>query len=496
MNRLRSHSAFLAFACAMSVALAAQAQPEWPQFRGPNSSGISRRPAPIEFGPGTKALWSLSLDPGHSSPCVAGDNLFLTTYVEEDKRLAVVCVDRGSGTVRWERSLYPDRFEKGHPSFNPSSSSPCSDGQRVVAYFGSYGLVCFDLEGEPLWEIRMPVTASFAGNATSPAIMDDLVILYRGNRVDHFLLAVDKRTGEERWRVEQAEPFVDELACTACPIRYEDQIVLHSARAMQGIDLATGTQRWVTKLATTATTVPILAGEEVLVAAWNKMGEPTLRPEFPAFEKLLEEHDKNADGAIQRDELPTLWIFHRPEGAEAPMNGATIRFESADRDRDGRIDAPEWERRLADLDRFRAQYKTHGIVGIRLDQEGVLETTAVRTLFTRGIPEVPSPLVYGDYVYFVKNGGLLTCLNRETGRRVYQERTSGKGTHYASPVIAGDHLYTFAGDGTITVVPLGPEFEIAATNQMDDSVYASPAIADGILYVRTHAKLWAFGVSE
>ena len=77
-----------------------------------------------------------------------------------------------------------------------------------------------------------------------------------------------------------------------------------------------------------------------------------------------------------------------------------------------------------------------------------------------------------------------------------RSRTSGKGTHYASPVIAGDHLYTFAGDGTITVVPLGPEFEIAATNQMDDSVYASPAIADGILYVRTHAKLWAFGVSE
>ena len=184
-----------------------------------------------------------------------------------------------------------DQIEKGRPSFNPASSSPASDGKRVVAYFGSFGLICFDMEGEKLWELKMPLAKSFGGNAASPAIFGDKVILYRGNYVDHFLLALDKVTGKELWRVQQEEPFTGEMACTACPILSGDKLIIHSARSVQAFDISNGRQIWVTKCATTATSTPVLAGNEVIVAAWNKMGEPALRPPIPSFEQLITEHD-------------------------------------------------------------------------------------------------------------------------------------------------------------------------------------------------------------
>jgi outer membrane protein assembly factor BamB len=95
-------------------------------------------------------------------------------------------------------------------------------------------------------------------------------------------------------------------------------------------------------------------------------------------------------------------------------------------------------------------------------------------------------------LYFVKNGGILTCLEISTGKRIYRMRTSGRGTHYASPLIAGGKLYTISGAGLISVLTLGPNPKILATNDMRDEVYASPAVVDGTIYVRTHATLYAF----
>jgi outer membrane protein assembly factor BamB len=362
----------------------------------------------------------------------------------------------------------------------------------VVAYFGSFGLICFDASGQKLWELRMPLAKSFGGNAASPILVGDRVILYRGTYVDHFLLAVDRATGRELWKVPQSEPINGEMACTACPIVAGDKLIVHSARSMQAFDISSGTQIWVTKCATTATSTPVLAGNEVIVAAWNKMGEPALRPSFPDFKELIEKHDKDGDKLISRDELPTLWIFHRPEGAEAPMNGGTIGFDWVDRNKDREIASEEWSARIRELARFRAQYDTHGILAIRIDSEGVVEADKIRTLETKGIPEVPSPLCHGQYVYFVKNGGILTCLELRSGKRVYRMRTRGRGTHYASPVIADGKLFTVAGDGRISVLTLGPGPEILATNDMGDRVYATPAIVDGTIYVRTHSALFAF----
>ncbi len=416
----------------------------------------------------------------------------MTTYEETQKKLAVVCIERLSGQIRWRREVPTDHIESGHPSFNPASSTPACDAERVVAYFGSFGLICFDLEGHKLWDVKMPLAKSFAGNATSPAIVGDRVFLYRGTYVDHFLLAVDKQSGKELWRVPQDEVFTGEMACTACPIVAGDKLIVHAARSIQAFDISTGRRIWVAKCNTTATSTPVIAGDEVLVAAWNKMGEPSLRPPFPSFEKLLADHDSNDDGQITRDEFPTLWIFHRPDGAEAPMNGGTVGFDFANKDTKHGITAEEWSTTVGQLETFRAGYDTHGMLAIRIDSHGLIGTEQIRILETRGIPEVPSPVYDGEHVYFVKNGGILTCLDVKTGQRIYRTRTGGSGTHYASPIIADGKIYTVAGDGLISVLKLGAQKEILAVNDMQDSVYATPAIVDGTLYVRTRSALFSF----
>lgn len=466
---------------------------DWPQFRGPNSSGIAQgKSPPIHFGPQVNELWSAPIGAGHSSPCVAGAFIFLTSFDQDKKTLATTALDRLTGKILWERTVSPEILEKGHPSFNPASSSPTSDGQRVVSYFGSYGLVCYDFDGNLLWEVRMPLTKSYAGNATSPAIIGNRVILYRGNYVDHFIVAFDKSTGKELWKIPQSEPFEAELACTACPIAVGNKLIIHSARSVQAIDIANGEQIWVAKCATTATSTPVIAGSDVVVAAWNKMGEPALRPEFPSFSRLVEQQDRDSDGKISRDEFPRLWIFHRPDGKEAPANGGTLRFARADTNKDQEIDQKEWSQQLNNIEKFRSGYKSHGILAIPINSKGILAAEDYRILETQGIPEVPSPLFKDGHIYFIKNGGILTCLSSETGERIYRTRTKGTGTHYASPVLAGNNLYSFAGNGIASVASLGPNPRILATNDMTEPVYATPAIAEGVLFVRTHSTLYAF----
>jgi outer membrane protein assembly factor BamB len=469
---------------------------DWPQFRGPNSAGIGTGSPPIHFGPESNVLWSTTVAPGHSSPCIHDNRIFIITFNNDSATLSVECFDRQTGQNLWVTPFPVKTFEKGHPSFNPASSSPCCDHEHVIAYFGSYGLACLDHNGVLKWEQRLPLAKSFGGNATSPIIYENKVILYRGTYVDHDIACFDKQSGKELWRIPQTEKFTGEMACTACPIVHNDKLICHSARSVQAFDLNTGNRIWIAQCATTATSTPIIVGNEVLVAAWNKLGEPDLRPPFPMFNQLLADHDDDEDRMISRPEFPKLWIFHRPEGAEAPLNGAPISFKHADKNGNGQIEQDEWNRTTTELEKFRNGYETHGLLAIPLDGEGHISADNVRVLTTRGIPEVPSPVSDGQYVYLVKNGGQLSVVNIQTKEVEHRLRTGGTGTHYASPLIADGRLYTFSGNGTASVVNLnGSEPGILAENDMGEEVYATPAIVDGVIYLRTHSTLFAFGES-
>lgn len=469
---------------------------DWPQFRGSNSAGVDEGIAPpVEFGPDKNLMWRSEIGNGHSSPCIVSESIFLTTFNKVEERLEVIRVNQADGQVLWRRTIPAAEIEKGHPSFSPASSTPACDGARVVAYFGSFGLICLDLEGTKLWEVKMSLAKTYGGNAISPIITGDRVILYRGTYDDHYLLAVDKHTGEQLWKTELHERFSIDMSCTAPPVVSGGKLIVHTARAVQAFDVSTGEEIWLAKCATTATSTPVIAGEQVIVATWNQTGEPALTPEFPNFDRLVNENDTDEDGVISKDELPRLMYFHRAEGTEAPQNGSPLRFSHVDHDKDGTIESEEWQKILNHLEDRRERYVPHGILAIDLNNRGLIDPESIRNLENKGIPEVPSPLYHNGYVYFVKNGGILTCLEVESGKRVYRMRTKGTGTHYASPIIAGNKLYSTSGEGRISVLTLGPKPKILATNEIGDRIYATPAVFDGVLYVRTHGSLMAFGTN-
>ena len=406
--------------------------------------------------------------------------------------MEVVCIGRNDGAIRWRRDVAAETIETGHPSFNPASSTPAADGERVVVYFGSCGLLCYDHDGNKLWEYRLPVSRSYAGNATSPIIAGDRVILYRGNYDEHYLLAVDKHSGKELWKTPLTEKFTAAMACTSCPIAAGEKLIVHAAQSIQAFEINSGKRIWHASCSTTATSTPVLSSDEVIVATWNQTGEPALTPSFPPFAELVEAHDEDASQTISREEFPKLMWFHRADGTEAPQNGAPLRFAHVDRDKNGEVNAEEWKELLEEREQSRRNYVSHGLVAIPLDSEGTVAVKQMRTLARQGIPEVPSPLCHEGYVYYVKNGGVLTCLELATGNRVYRKRTQGTGTHYASPIIADGKLYTIAGNGRVTVLSLGPQPKILATNEMGEAVFATPAVVAGTLYVRTPTKLFAF----
>ena len=467
---------------------------DWPQFRGANSAGHADSAAvATKFGPGMNERWNVPVASGHSSPCIIDDQIILTGAQKDINELQIFSLERSSGKSRWVYRIKVPTLERGHPSFNPASSTAASDGERVVAYFGSYGVVCLDLEGVLLWEIRLPLTKSYSGNAVSPIIHDDKVILYRGNYIDHYLLAIDKRTGREIWKVENPERFTPNMACSAVPIIHENQLIVHAVRNIQSFNLDDGKLIWELKCSTTATSTPVIAGDEVVVATWNQTGEEALHPDFPTFDELLANNDKNGDKLINRQEIPKLFYFHRSEGTEAAQNGYPFQFAHADPNKDGQIARDEWRRVLEKEKNRQQDYVEHGLIAIPLESKGRVSETEIRRIETQGIPEVPSPIYDDGYIYMVKNGGLLTCVDLKQGKRLFRMRTGGSGTHYASPVIADGKLYTTSGDGKITVLKLGTSRKVLAINDMADFVYATPAIVDGVIYIRTHSRLYAFG---
>jgi outer membrane protein assembly factor BamB len=128
----------------------------WPQFRGPNSSGLGDGKAPVQFGPGQNVLWKTPVGAGLSSPIVWESRVFLTEFDRATRQLATLSIDRRTGKILWRRTIAPQQIEKVHELSSPAGATPVTDGERVYVYFGSYGLVSYDLNGTPKWERPLP----------------------------------------------------------------------------------------------------------------------------------------------------------------------------------------------------------------------------------------------------------------------------------------------------------------------------------------------------
>jgi outer membrane protein assembly factor BamB len=430
----------------LSAAVLASAG-NWPSFRGQNASGVADgKPTPTTWDAtkGTNILWKTVI-PGlaHSSPVVWGDKVFVTTAISSkgnenfrhglfgdvtsDTDLSrhswhVYCLDRRTGKIVWDQvSAEGVPKVKRHIKSTHASSTPATDGKCVVAFFGSEGLFCYDLNGKLQWKKDLGILD--AGwfydpdyqweTASSPIIYKNLVIVQCDVQKNSFIAAYDLKDGRQVWMTAR-----EEIPSWGTPTIYEGptrvELVTNATRAARGYDPATGKELWrLTGNPEVTATTPV-AGQGLIFIC------NSYRPNQPIYAIRA---GASGDISLKKDETSNQYVA--------------------------------WS-------------------------------------MQRGGTYMPTPLIYGEYLYTCGNQGIIACYNIKTGERLYQQRIGDKGGAYsASPVAADGKIYLSSEDGDVFVVKAGPKYELLATNPIGEVLMATPAISDGMIFVRGQHTVFA-----
>jgi outer membrane protein assembly factor BamB len=265
-------------------------------------------------------LWKKAIPVGHSSPCIWGDRIFITGFDKDKGELLVIALHRNkAGAELWRRTLVPKQLENVHPVSNPATATIATDGQRVYAYFGSYGLLAYTLEGKHLWSTEIPVAQPAQGSGVSPTLAGDLIIIARDYPPEPELLAYSKSTGKLAWRFvleKRTGPTANTSHATA--VLFKDHIVLHRPAELAGHSLQDGSRLWRVGLATGGTSTPVVTADTVFVAAYTNFGEPGINSALPDFASVTARADADNDGKVSKAEAPTdIYVFKRPGVAES-----------------------------------------------------------------------------------------------------------------------------------------------------------------------------------
>jgi outer membrane protein assembly factor BamB len=414
----------------------------WSQWRGPLGTGAAPYGnPPTAWSEAHNIRWKVAIPgQGHASPIVWGDRVFVLTAIQTDQALPqpeeeaeeeeaqpgrwrpnpklpgyiykfdILALDRQSGEILWQRTAREEPPHEGtHQDGSWAPSSPVTDGERVYAHFGSRGLYCYDMQGELLWSVDLGDMATrFAfGEGASPALHGETIIINWDHEGQSFIVALDKRTGAERWRRER-----DEHTSWSTPLIVEHagraQVIVNSTNRIRSYDLASVELVW-----------------ECSGMTANSIPTPV-----------------QADGVV--------YI----------MSG----------------------------------FRGNALLAIRLDgtRGDITGSESIVWSHDRDMPYVPSPLLYGEQLYFLKgNNGILSCLDAKTGAEHYGPlRLEGIEGIYASPVGASDRVYITGRNGTTLVLMRGPKYQVLSSNALDDSFNASPAIAGDELFLRGEKALY------
>ena len=451
---------FMILLAVLVLASPAGAQTNWPSFRGANADGIARgAPTPTVWNveKAENIRWKQKIPGlGHSSPIIWGDRLFITTAVNQHKtaplkvglygdpesaedndvqQWKVVCLNKRTGEVLWEQTAREGVPKlKRHPKATHANCTLASDGTSVVAFFGSEGLYCYDLEGHLRWQkdwgtLRTsPIVYNDKpdpqgvdlewGFASSPVIYGHRVFVQCDVLTNGFVAALDIADGKEVWRTRR-----DDTATWSTPAICADaprpQIIVNGWKHMGGYDLGTGKEIW-------------------QMAGGGDCPVPT----------------------------PLVWkdlvFLTSAHGPRRPLYA--VRTDAA------------------------------GDVSLR---EGATTNRYVAWSALHGGSYMQTPVVYGDYLYSCHIDGVLSCYEARTGKLIYKERLGSGGDGYtASPVASEGKLYFTSERGAVFVVKPGPDFTVLATNQMGEVCMATPAMSEGALFFRTQGHVVAVGSRE
>ena len=468
---------FAIYLATCAVAAGAFAEDNWPRFRGPNGSAVSEsKNPPVEIQRESMIRWKVAVPPGASSPCIWGQLLFLTAF--EDGKLWTLAYERDTGRLLWRAQAPTTEIEKYlHTEGSPAASTCATDGQRVVSYFGSCGILCYDFQGHLLWKHELPTAQTHYdfGTGTSPIIADGLAILVRDVKNRPEVLALNAETGKELWTTER--PHVPTAFSTPLVTGHgkEMLLIVPGSLEMKAYDLHTGKERWVLRgLPTANCTLVVEGGEHLYFAGWSPGGGDA---PMPSYDDLLKQFDANKDGELDKAEMEKSFLKNF--------------FDSNDPNHDGKITRDEWEANL----KFMKQGK-NSLFAFTPKGEGDITDTAIAWRHTKGLPYVASSLYYRGRIFLIRDGGLASCFDAETGQPIYESRRLGAaGKYYASPVAAGGHIYVVSlGDGVISVINAASEKpDVEAQRTLGERVAATPAIVGDRIYVRGDQHLYCFG---
>jgi outer membrane protein assembly factor BamB len=449
---------------------------DWPQFRGPNGAGLcpSCGQLPVEFGPNKNVVWKTDLPAGKSSPILLGNRILLTAAEGDD--LLTICLSRITGKVEWRRAVRAARHEAQNALNHRAAPTPVSDGKSVYSFFADFGLVAYDLDGKERWQLPLGPFNSQHGVVASPVYADGRVVLVCDQDTNAYIIGVDAASGKMAWKIPREVINGYSTPAIYRPARGPAQVIAPGSYQLTAYSVVDGEQVWFVRgLTCQPKSAPIISGNIVYFSGWTVGNDSGQQVELPTFAEVIAKADANHDGKLSQSELPPAW---QPTGT----------WRAIDLDRDGFLNEREWNF-------FRTRRAArNGLFAVKLGGRGDVTDTHVLWRFEKSLPDVPSPLVYKDVVYLFRSGGIATSLDAQTGKVLKQARLTGAlEDYYASPIGVDGKVYIASEHGKVVVLRAAGDWEILAINEFDSDIYATPAIDEGRMYVRTLNALYAIG---
>lgn len=447
----------------------------WSRFRGPNGTGVDDSAALPNALAADSARWMTETPQGKSSPALTDDTIFLTGH--DEAQLLTMALDRATGKVLWRRTAPSRRLEKMHRLNSEASSSPVTDGENVYVFFGGYGLLSYGPDGNERWRLPLGPFTNFHGMGASPIYVDGKIIMVCDQDQGAFVMAVDARDGALLWRTERPEM----VHSYTTPVIYRPadgpaEVIAPGSYQIVSYRLDNGEELWRWRgIAYQVKGTAVIEGDRLYFNAWSVGGTAARRLVLPEFAEALARADADGDGLISEDEIPKEWEPDSP-------------FAMQDLDKNGEWNEKEW--RYYTMRRT----STNATVCLRLGGRGDVTDTHTIWKMQKNMPEVPAVLVYRDAAYLIKNGGIFTAFDAETGDVLKQGRIrAALDNYYASPVAGDGKIYLAGEQGLVSVVRAGADWEPMATADFGDPVFATPVISDGRIFLRAGGKLYCFG---
>lgn len=419
---------------------------DWARFRGPNGSGVSEAAVPVEFGIDKNMKWKVDL-PGRgvSSPIIVGDKIFVTCYSGYGGDLGsdmsklkrhLVCVDRKSGKILWDKSVAGDPSEDkwsgmGVPVHGYASQTPTSDGKHVFVFYGKSGVLAYDMDGNKKWQADVGKESGSKrwGSSSSLVLYKDTVIVTASDESES-LVGLDAATGNEKWK--------------------------KTAGGLGGI--------WGT---------PALAegpnGTEVVLAVPNEIWG------FAAETGKFRWYAKGNEGA-NHSVIVADGIVYSLGGGRGGSNGIAVKAGGK-----GEVKDLVWENRASG--RFASALHYDGrIYSLTTGIITAFNAADGEKIFEKRLPQA--------------SGGASSGGRQGGGRSGGGGRGGFGGQQYASPIVAGGKLYILTNSGQVHVSDAADEFKVIATNDLsfDTSGFlATPAASDGQLVIRSNSTLYCIG---